>query len=177
MCAEYLPEGPRPVLAASTTARLVVIGQAPGRKVHETGIPWNDPSGVRLRGWLGLSEEWFYDPALVAILPMGFCFPGTGSSGDLAPRSECAPLWHDRVLAELPDDRLTVVLGAYAQKRYITQPGRNLTETVRQWRNYLPSQIVMPHPSPRNQRWLRQNPWFDAEVVPALQQRVRSLMR
>jgi uracil-DNA glycosylase len=173
VCAPYFDAGPRPIVVASPTARLVIIGQAPGRRVHESGVPWDDPSGVRLRSWLGLDEQQFYDPRLVAIVPMGFCYPGPGSSGDLAPRPECAPLWHDRILSELPEDRPTLILGAYAIERYVADRGPNLTETVRNWRSHLPHQAVMPHPSPRNQRWFRANPWFDAEVVPAIRRRVR----
>lgn len=172
ICAKDLPEGPRPIVQVGSKARIVIIGQAPGRRVHETGIPWNDPSGVRLREWLGLSEEQFYDPNMVAIVPMGFCFPGTGTSGDLPPRPECAPQWHDRLLAELPDDRLDIIIGMYAQKRYIADRGKTLTETVSRWRSYLPHRVVMPHPSPRNIRWLSTNPWFETDAVPAIRARV-----
>ncbi len=177
VCADHLPAGPRPIVQFSATSRIVIIGQAPGRRVHETGVPWDDPSGIRLRSWLGLTEEQFYDPSLVAIVPMGFCYPGTGSSGDLPPRPECAPLWHERVLERLPTDRLTVILGSYAQGRYIDDAERTLTATVAKWREYLPDRIVLPHPSPGNNRWLRQNPWFEAETLPAVAERVADVSR
>lgn len=172
VCADSLDAGPRPIVQLSRSAGIVIIGQAPGRRVHESGVPWDDPSGDRLRSWLELSPDEFYDPAKVAIVPMGFCFPGSAKSGDLPPRPECAPLWHDRLFAELPEDRLEIVIGVYAQRRYIEEPGRNLTETVANWRRYLPRQLVLPHPSPRNASWFRRNPWFEAEVVPALRRRV-----
>ena len=171
-CAAHLPHGVRPVLQAGAGAGVVIIGQAPGRRVHESGVPWDDPSGVRLRDWLGVDDETFYDAESVALLPMGFCYPGTGSSGDLPPRPECAPLWHDRILDHLRDDALRVVIGMYAQDRYLPDRSGTLTETVARWREYLPDVIPLPHPSPRNQRWLRRNPWFEDEVVPALRDRV-----
>lgn len=176
-CADHLPHGVRPVLQAGTEAGVIVIGQAPGRRVHESGVPWDDPSGVRLRDWLGLDDETFYDPDSVALLPMGFCYPGTGTSGDLPPRPECAPLWHDRVLSHLRDDALRVVIGAYAQDRYLPDRSDTLTATVQRWEEYLPDVIPLPHPSPRNGRWLRRNPWFEAEVVPALRSRVADALR
>lgn len=170
-----LPVEPRPILAASETSRIVIIGQAPGRRVWKSGVAWDDPSGVRLRGWLGLSDEQFYDPALVALIPMGFCYPGKGTSGDLPPRHECAPLWHDRILSRLPTDRLDVIIGQYAQRRYTQGSHRSVTETVSAWRSFLPDRIVLPHPSPRNVGWFKANPWFEAEVVPAVRQRVAAL--
>lgn len=176
VCAEHLPHGVRPVLQVGTGARVVIIGQAPGRKVHASGIPWDDPSGVRLRQWLGLDEDCFYDPDRVALIPMGFCYPGTGKSGDLPPRPECAPLWHERLLEHLPEDRLEVVIGAYAQARYIAEQGSTLTETVSRWQSFLPRQAVLPHPSPRNTRWLSRNPWFEADVVPAIRARVHEVL-
>ena len=176
VCKAHLPAGPRPIVQASATAGIVIIGQAPGRRVHESGVAWDDPSGVRLRSWLGLTDAQFYDSSSVAIVPMGFCYPGSAKSGDLPPRPECAPLWHDRVLSELPDDRLEVIIGTYAQKRYIEAPGKNLTETVANWKRYLPSQIVMPHPSPRNQGWFKRNAWFETDAIPAVQQRVRQVL-
>ena len=176
ICAAELPEGPRPVLQLAAGARVVVIGQAPGRRVHASGIPWDDPSGERLRDWLGLEPERFYDPAKVAIMPMGFCYPGTGPGGDNPPRPECAPAWHDALLAHLPEDRLEVVIGAYALRRYVTDPGRTVAETVARWRERLPRQIVMPHPSPRNNRWLRLNPWFERETLPAVRARVAEVL-
>ena len=176
VCADSLAAGPRPIVQASPTARLVIIGQAPGRKVHESGVPWDDPSGRTLRSWLGVTDEEFYDPAHVAIVPMGFCYPGKGTSGDLPPRPECAPLWHEPLLGHLPDDRLTVIIGQYAQARYLDDREPTLTETVARWADYLPDRIVMPHPSPRNRHWLTKNPWFEAEAIPALRARVRSLL-
>ena len=168
LCAAHLPLGPRPVLRASVTARLLIVGQAPGTKVHQTGIPWNDPSGDRLRDWLMLDREVFYDEARVAIVPMGLCYPGRGAGGDLPPRPECAPLWHPKLRALMPKLELTLLIGAYAQAYYLGKRRKaTLAETVRAWRDYGPF-IPMPHPSPRNRLWLRKNAWFEAEVVPAI---------
>ncbi len=176
ICEEHLVDGVRPVVQVGSDARIVIIGQAPGRRVHESGVPWDDPSGARLRDWLGLSDEQFYDPDVVALIPMGFCYPGKGKSGDLPPRPECAPTWHDRLLEHLPDDRLEVIIGRYAQDRYINTDAKTLTEVVGQWRQFLPERIVMPHPSPRNVRWLKTNPWFEAEAVPAIRERVAEIV-
>jgi len=176
VCAEHLDAGPRPIVQVGATAPIVIIGQAPGRRVHESGIPWHDPSGDRLRSWLGVSEETFYDADRVAIIPMGFCYPGSAASGDKAPRRECAPLWHDALLSHLPQDRLEVIIGTYAQKKYIDSPRKNLTETVASWQHYLPHQIVMPHPSPRNVGWFKKNPWFETDVIPAVQSRVQEVL-
>lgn len=177
-CREHLPLGPRPVLAAGPRARILIVGQAPGRRVHESGVPWDDPSGVRLRAWLGVDARTFYDPRLFAILPMGFCYPGTGSGGDLPPRPECAPLWHGRLLERLPEVRLTLLLSRYAQAAYLGDRRKgSLTDTVRAFRDYVPRHLPLPHPSPRNNRWLKQNPWFEAEVLPWLRARVRRLLR
>jgi uracil-DNA glycosylase len=168
-CKPYLPLGPRPVVQAHPSARLLIVGQAPGIKVHETGIPWNDASGDRLREWLGLSREDFYDPRKVAILPVGFCYPGTGEHGDLPPRPECFKLWHEPLLNGLPDIELTVLLGSYAHKKYLGKDRQpSLTATVRAWREYLPRFLPLPHPSPLNNIWLSKNPWFNREVLPAL---------
>lgn len=176
-CAVALPHGPRPVVAASASARLLIIGQAPGRRVHETGIPWNDPSGVQLRDWLQLTPEQFYDPGQVAIAPMGFCYPGKGVSGDLPPRRECAPLWHPRLLAAMPQLRLTLLIGSYAQNYYLGKNRKpSLTETVAAYADYLPRYLPLPHPSPRNRHWLTLNPWFAAEVLPQLRQRVAAAL-
>jgi uracil-DNA glycosylase family 4 len=177
-CAVHLPRGPRPVLQAHPAARLLIVGQAPGRKVHDSGIPFNDPSGDRLRRWLGITREQFYDAKLVAIVPMGFCYPGTGPGGDLPPRPECAKLWRTQVLAGLPRVELTVVLGRYALDWHL---GKNknaaLRERVSAWREHLAAGIVpLPHPSPRNIRWFKANPWLDADLIPALQTRVLSLI-
>jgi uracil-DNA glycosylase len=176
VCADDLEHGPRPIVQVGTSARIVIIGQAPGRRVHESGIPWDDPSGRTLRRWLGLSDDQFYDPDLVALVPMGFCYPGSGKSGDLPPRPECEPLWHQRLLSHLSSDRLDVVIGMYAQKRYIEDRKKTLTDTVANWGAYLPTQVVLPHPSPRNQHWLTKNPWFETETLPAMRRRVAEVL-
>lgn len=161
--------GYAPLYTAATGARIVIIGQAPGRVAQETGIPWNDPSGVRLRDWLGVSTEQFYDPNLVALLPMDFYYPGKGKSGDLPPRKDFASRWHPQILAEMPELRLTILIGAYALRQYLPGVGKQtLTETVRAFRSYLPGTIPLVHPSPLNFRWQAKNPWFDSEVLPEL---------
>ena len=161
--------GYEPVYSAAPGARVVLIGQAPGRKAQEAGIPFNDASGVKLRGWLGVDEERFRDPNLFAILPMDFYYPGKGTAGDLPPRKYFADLWHERILAELPDVVLTILVGGYAQKHYLGDRVKpSLTETVRAYAEYLPSTIPLVHPSPMNFRWLSKNPWFEAEVIPVL---------
>lgn len=177
-CQEHLPLGPRPVLRAHRSAPILIVGQAPGRRVHETGIPWNDPSGVRLRQWLGVTPEHFYDPCRFAIIPMGFCYPGRDTrGGDLPPRPECAPLWHGRLLACLPNVALTILVGNYAQRYYLRDRAhKTLTDTVGRWQEYGPDYVPTPHPSPRNLLWLRRNPRFEADVVPALKRRVRELL-
>lgn len=176
-CEKELPLGPRPVLRAASTARLLVVGQAPGTKVHATGIPWNDPSGDRLREWLAMEREAFYDESRVAIIPMGFCYPGRGRGGDLPPRKECAELWLDALLERLPDIRLTLLVGQYAQGHYLGNGRkRTLTETVACWKQYTPRYLPLPHPSPRNRLWLRKNPWFEAEVLPQLRRRVAAAL-
>jgi len=177
-CAGALPLGPKPVVRLEHTARVLIVGQAPGTKVHETGLPWNDPSGDRLRRWLDLDRETFYDAARVAIIPMGFCYPGRDPrGGDLPPRPECAALWLDKLLAHLPERRLTLLVGGYAQRHYLGhRVRRSLTETVRAWRDYLPDYGVTPHPSFRNHAWLRRNPWFEEEVVPYLRETVHGLI-
>lgn len=179
LCEEHLPLGPRPVLQAHPKARILIAGQAPGRKVHETGIPFDDPSGDRLRDWLGIDKKTFYDPEKIAVIPMGFCFPGTGKSGDLPPRPECAETWRERLLAGLTGIRLTLLIGQYAQHYHLgDQRKGNLTETEKAWRSYWADDWVpLPHPSPRNNIWLRKNPWFEKEVLPALKSRVRLLIR
>ena len=174
-CEGQLPLGPRPVLRASRTARLLIIGQAPGTRVHATGIPWNDPSGDRLRDWLQLDRDHFYDESRIAIIPMGLCYPGKGRSGDLPPRPECAPLWHARLLQALPELRLTLLIGKYAQDYYLGTKRQSLADTVRQYRDYLPDYFPLPHPSPRNIRWFRNHPWFEAEVIPALRKQLGQL--
>lgn len=176
VCAPMLPLGPRPVVQAGSNARIVIIGQAPGRRVHLSGVPWDDPSGATLRGWLGLTAEEFYDSARIALVGMGFCYPGSTTSGDKPPRPECAPLWHDRILAELSRDRLDVIVGSYAQKRYVPDGSESVTATVARWADYLPTKIVLPHPSPRNRGWLTSNAWFQAETLPAVRERVRQVL-
>ncbi len=177
-CAKELPCGPRPVLRACESASLCIIGQAPGRKVHETGIPWNDQSGERLRKWLGLTPEQFYNTKKVAITPMGFCYPGRGKSGDMPPRPECAPRWHGKLRVHLPNLKLTLLIGQYAQKFYLGNLcKKTLTETVKAWKEYLPlGYLPLVHPSPRNQLWLRRNPWFEAELVPELQKKISEIL-
>lgn len=177
LCEQWLPYEPRPVIRASRSSRILVVGQAPGRRVHETGIPFNDPSGDRLRDWMGVTREQFYDERLMAILPMGFCYPGTGRSGDLPPRPECAPTWREALLARLPDIELTLVIGQYAQAWHLPDGRRSVTENVRAWRRYWPRLVPMPHPSPRNNLWLRRNPWFEQDVIPALQERIAGLIQ
>jgi uracil-DNA glycosylase len=168
-CAGALPHGVRPVLQAHPDARVLLVGQAPGRKVHASGIPFDDASGERLRAWLGVDRAVFYDPHQIAILPMGFCYPGTGRSGDLPPRPECAPLWRERLLAGLPGIRLTVVIGHYAQRHHLPGAGPRFTDVVADWARHLPAVFPIPHPSPRNRAWLKRHPWFEQEAVPALQ--------
>ncbi|MEW4467503.1 uracil-DNA glycosylase family protein [Parasphingorhabdus sp. JC815] len=172
-----LPLGPRPLVQAGSTAKILIVGQAPGRKTHEIGRPFADQSGKRLRAWLGVSEEQFYDPALFAILPMGFCFPGTGKGGDLPPRPECAPQWRKPLLDLLPDIELTLILGQYALDWHLgSAKSKTLTQTVKRWQEFWPNALPLPHPSPRNIRWFKANPWFEAEVIPALQKRVAGLI-
>jgi uracil-DNA glycosylase len=177
LCEAQLPLGPRPVLRASAQARLLIVSQAPGARVHATGIPWNDASGRRLRDWLQLDEATFYDECQVAIVPMGFCYPGRAGSGDAPPRPECRATWHPRLLPLLRNVALTLSIGQYAQA-YCLGPRRkpSLSETVRAWREYLPVQLPLPHPSPRNVGWFKANPWFEAEVVPVLRERVHALL-
>ncbi len=179
VCEAYLPLGPRPVLRASDpAARILVVGQAPGTKVHASGIPWDDASGKRLRDWLGVTPDEFYDESLFAIMPLGFCYPGRGKGGDNPPRPECAPLWHARVRAFLPDIQLTLLIGAYAHAYYLGDRRKaSLGETVKAWQDYLDDGFLpLVHPSPRNQMWLRRNPWFETDIVPFLRERVRSCL-
>ncbi|MGL4573304.1 MAG: uracil-DNA glycosylase family protein [Burkholderiaceae bacterium] len=177
LCAEHLPLGPRPVLQMHTSARILIAGQAPGRKVHETGVPFDDASGERLRAWLGMPREAFYDARQVAILPMGLCFPGTGKSGDLPPRPECAPAWRAPLLARLKKLEFTLVIGQYAQAYHLPSDGASLTDVVQAWRTRWPHVVALPHPSPRNNLWLKRNPWFEKELVPQLQARVAQVLR
>ncbi len=176
VCAAHLAAGPRPIVQFSQTSRLVIVGQAPGARVHASGIPWDDASGDRMRDWTGLSKPEFYDPARVALVPMGFCFPGSRAGGDLPPRPECAPLWHEQVMAVLPEDRLILLVGSYAQARYLGRDRRpSLTETVRAFDAFGPNMFPLPHPSWRSGGWMQRNPWFEAEVLPALRARMAGL--
>ena len=172
ICAGHLD--PRPVVRMAASARVLIIGQAPGTRVHETGIPWNDPSGERLRAWMETEPDDFYDEARIAIMPMAFCYPGRDANGaDLPPRPECAPAWHDDLLAHLSDIRLTLLVGSYAQAQYLKdRKKKTMTETVRTWRDYGPDVLPLPHPSWRNTGWLKQNPWFEADVIPDLRTRL-----
>ncbi len=178
VCAAELPLGPRPVVKASRTAKILIIGQAPGTKVHETGIPWNDPSGNRLREWLDIDLATFYDEKRIAIMPMGFCYPGRiEKGGDAPPRPECAPLWHDRLKEKMPNVQVTLLVGQYAQRYYLGKRGKKtLTETVRSWQEYQPDYFVTPHPSWRSAMWLKKNPWFEEEILPVLRGKIASLI-
>ena len=176
LCEAHLPLGPRPVLQIHPKAKILIVGQAPGSKVHESGIPFDDASGNRLREWLGVTREQFYDPLLFAIIPMGFCFPGTGKSGDLPPRPECAPAWRHQLLEQLTQLQLTLVIGQYAHAYHFSDSSPTLTERVKLWRNYWPQKVPMPHPSPRNNLWLRRNPWFETELIPVLRKHVAEMI-
>ena len=178
LCAPHLPLGPRPVLRVAASARLLIVGQAPGTRVHETGVPWNDPSGDRLRAWLGLYPPDFYDERRIAIIPTGLCYPGRAAGGgDLPPRRECAPIWHPRLRPHLAQVRLTLLVGGYAQAWYLGNRRKaTLTETVKAWREYLPDFLPLPHPSWRTTAWLRRNPWFEIETLPELRRRVAAAL-
>ena len=173
ICKEHLPLGPRPVVTANLNSKIIVIGQAPGTKVHASGIPWDDQSGKTLRDWLGVINEEFYNTEYFAIVPMGFCYPGKGKTGDLPPRPECAPQWHSLLLEEMPNIELFILIGAYAQKYYLKDKAkRTLTETVGDYQNYIPKFFPIPHPSPTNRFWRAKNPWFEELVVPKLKESV-----
>lgn len=180
LCAAHLPLGPRPVLQLHPSARILIAGQAPGRKVHESGVPFDDASGDRLRAWLGVSRDTFYDARQIAILPMGFCFPGTGKSGDLPPRPECALAWRAQLLSHLKHLELTVVIGQYALDHHLPgtggAAGGSVTQTVQGWRNHGPQTMPLPHPSPRNNIWLKRNPWFEVDLLPVLRARVAGVL-
>ena len=180
VCETELPLEPNPVLRAKRSASILVIGQAPGTKVHESGIPWNDASGKRLREWMKVDDKIFYDPTKIAIIPMGFCYPGKGKSGDLPPRKECAPLWHNKLLAHLPNIKITLLIGQYAQKYYLSDfeniNRASVTETVSNWKKYSPKYFPLPHPSPRNTLWLKKNSWFEQKTIPQLRKQVRAAL-
>lgn len=177
LCAEHLPHGVRPVVQIHPNAKILIAGQAPGRKVHESGIPFDDASGDRLRDWMGIDKETFYNPEKIAILPMGFCYPGTGKSGDLPPRPECAVAWREKLMQQLPQLELILAIGQYAQAYHLAEKKKTLTETVLNWQDYLvaegPAILPLPHPSPRNNIWLKRNPWFVTDVLPALKKRIQ----
>ena len=177
VCAAHLPLGPRPVLQIGAAARILIVGQAPGAKVHASGIPWSDRSGDRLREWMGMDAGTFHDATRIAIVPMGLCYPGRAASGDLPPRPECAPLWQARLRAQMPRVELTLLIGGYAQAYYLRHAGHvSVTATMRDWRAHAPAVMPLPHPSPRNVAWFKANPWFAEDLLPALRRRVRRLM-
>lgn len=176
-CEAHLPLGPRPVLRAGEPARILLVGQAPGVRVHTTGIPWGDPSGVRLRAWMGVESDVFYDESRIAIIPMGYCYPGRGNRGDMPPRRECATLWLDHLLAKLPRIELTLLIGQYAQRHFLASRGKpSLAETAKAWREYAPQYIPLPHPSPRNQPWFKRHAWFEEQLIPMLQSRIKTIL-
>lgn len=178
LCEAHLPLGPRPVLQAGAGARILVVGQAPGTRVHASGVPWDDASGERLRGWMGIDKTVFYEPRQIAVIPMGLCYPGRGNGGDLPPRPECAPQWMGRLLAALPQVELTLLIGLHAQRYFLgARRQRTLTETVRHWQDYAPAFFPLPHPSPRNTPWFQNHPWLDAELLPALRDQVHRLLQ
>jgi uracil-DNA glycosylase len=174
VCKGLLPNAPRPIIQAGSVSKIVIIGQAPGQKVQDSGIPWDDVSGNNLRTWLGVDKQTFYDEKVFALVPMGFCFPGSGTSGDLPPRPECAPLWHQKVLTSMPEIKLTLLIGHYAQSYYLKGAAKDtLTETVKNYKEYLPTYIPLPHPSPRNNIWLKKNKWFSERVLQVLRKKVK----
>jgi uracil-DNA glycosylase len=177
-CEKHLAHGVHPVVAASIKSKVIIIGQAPGRIVHNTGIPWNDKSGDNLRSWMGVDKTTFYDEHLFALMPMGFCYPGTGKTGDLAPRPECAPLWHIQLLTLMKEQSLILLIGQYAQSYYLGNRCQNtLTETVKHFKTYLPEYLPLPHPSPRNNIWQAKNRWFETEVLPLLKSRIKNAIK
>lgn len=177
MCEAHLPMGPRPILQAAPTARILIVGQAPGLSVHQSGIPWNDASGERLRSWIGMDRETFYDASHIAIIPMGYCYPGRAASGDKPPRRECAELWLDALLAELPHIQTTLLLGQYAQRHFLADRCKStLADTVRCWQDHAPEYFPLPHPSPRNTAWFQRHPWLETDLLPALLQRIQELL-
>lgn len=176
-CKTHLPLGPRPIVSAHPDAKIMIIGQAPGTKVHASGIPWDDASGKQLRKWLGVTDEEFYDERKFAIVPMGFCYPGRGKGGDLPPRPECAPQWHHQLLDYMSNIELIILIGMYSQKYYLkAKSKKTLTDTVANYKDYLPKYFPLPHPSPRNRFWLTKNPWFEEKVLPELKQSVKTIL-
>ena len=177
VCEKHLPLGANPVMSAGSKSKIIIVGQAPGKIVHNTGIPWNDKSGDNLRSWLGIDKKIFYDTNLVALMPMGFCYPGTGKSGDLPPRPECAPLWHSKLIKLMPDAKLILLVGQYSQNYYLRSEAKNtLTETVKNFKIYLPNYFPLPHPSPRNNIWQKKNEWFASEVLPELKSKIHKIL-
>ncbi|MCW5519877.1 uracil-DNA glycosylase family protein [Aureitalea sp. L0-47] len=176
ICSEHLPLGPRPVIEASENSKIIIVGQAPGTKVHESGVPWDDQSGKKLREWLNVSSQLFYDVERFGIVPMGFCYPGKGKTGDLPPRKECAEAWHDKIFKSFSKVELILLVGTYAQEYFLRKDSRNLTEKVRNYSEYLPEFWPMPHPSPVNRFWRSRNPWFEKEVVPKLQEKIQKIL-
>jgi uracil-DNA glycosylase len=176
-CKQHLKDGVNPIIAATPKSKLIIIGQAPGRIVHNTGIPWNDKSGDNLRNWLGIDKPTFYNANFIALMPMGFCYPGTGKTGDLPPRPECAPLWHDKLLTLMPDAKLVLLIGQFAQNYYLGDKAKStLTETVHHFKTYLPNYFPLPHPSPRNNIWQAKNEWFGEKVLPELKKQVQTIL-
>jgi len=176
-CEAHLPRGPRPVLSAGRSARILIVGQAPGLRVHTTGIPWDDPSGERLRGWMGVTKAAFYDESRISIIPMGYCYPGRGNGGDLPPRRECAQLWLDHLLANLPRIELTLLVGLYAQRHFLGGDRKpSLAATIKAWREYSPAYVPLPHPSPRNTPWLQRHSWFERQLLPELRSRIQAIL-
>lgn len=178
VCVPHLELGPRPIVSGDEKSRIIIIGQAPGTVVHKSGIPWDDKSGDNLRNWMGIDKETFYNPKKIALIPMGFCYPGKGKSGDLPPRKECAPLWHHALLSKMKEVKLVLLVGKYAQDYYLKQQAKkNLTETVINYSQYLPNHFVLPHPSPRNNIWQAKNSWFKLEVIPELQNTIKEILK
>jgi uracil-DNA glycosylase len=177
VCKSYLPNKPRPIIQASSKSKILIIGQAPGQKVQDSGIPWDDKSGDELRRWLNVTKEQFYDTSLFALMPMGFCYPGKGTSGDLPPRPECAPLWHGDVLSQLKNIKLTILIGQYSQKYYLGKDfNPSITENIKNYKKFMPTYLPLVHPSPRNRIWQMKNPWFEKEVIPVLREKVGKII-
>lgn len=177
VCEKFLPNAPRPIIQASSKSKILIIGQAPGQKVQDSGIPWDDKSGDELRRWLNVTKEQFYDSSLFGLMPMGFCYPGKGTSGDLPPRPECAPLWHGKVLTRLKNVKLTILIGQYSQKFYLGKDfNPSITENIKNFEDFLPKYLPLVHPSPRNRIWQKKNPWFEKKIIPTLQNVVKEIM-